>query len=299
MNTHIVQIEDDPRIIDNKQPLLKALESGRVLFLPEQSLTLDQDEQQLLTEELLDGSRKNISFNVKNNKLSAFKPLEGLNNTEDCLRHFMHRFAHYAKDLVDILLPQYKNQFLWGRTSYRPAEVEHRQLSKRKDDSRLHVDAFPGSPVYGYRIMRVFCNINPYGTKRVWNLGEPFPKVLSHFASRLKAYNPLFARILHLIKATKQTRSAYDHYMIHLHDHMKLDDHYQENVKKETFAFPTNSTWIVFTDQVSHAALSGQYLLEQTFYLPVSAMANPDESPLHKLEQVRSFRLKNSSIPTT
>ena len=39
------------------------------------------------------------------------------------------------------------------------------------------------------------------------------------------------------------------------------------------------------TDKVSHAALSGQFLLEQTFYLPVQAMKDPNLSPLHMLER--------------
>jgi hypothetical protein len=65
---------------------------------------------------------------------------------------------------------------------------------------------------------------------------------------------------------------------------MKLDDKYQEQVSKTRFDFPAQSSWIVFTDQVSHAALSGQYLLEQTFYLPVEHMNEPALSPQHVLE---------------
>jgi len=39
-----------------------------------------------------------------------------------------------------------------------------------------------------------------------------------------------------------------------------------------------------FSDRVLHAALSGQYALEQTFYLPVEAMADQRDSPLRILE---------------
>ena len=89
---------------------------------------------------------------------------------------------------------------------------------------------------------------------------------------------------MHLLKATKTLRSAYDHIMIQLHDRMKLNNDYQKNVTKTPVWFPAMSTWIVFTDQVSHAALGGQYLLEQTFYLPVEAMAQPEHSPLHQIK---------------
>jgi hypothetical protein len=75
--------------------------------------------------------------------------------------------------------------------------------------------------------------------------------------------------------------------MLHLHDKMKRDDRYQSKVNKTRIDFPSQSTWIVFTDHVSHAALSGQYLLEQTFYLPVSKMANPEVSPLYEWQKFR------------
>ena len=36
-------------------------------------------------------------------------------------------------------------------------------------------------------------------------------------------------------------------------------------------AFPAGSSWLVFTDQVLHAALGGEFALEQTFHLDVAA----------------------------
>jgi hypothetical protein len=43
---------------------------------------------------------------------------------------------------------------------------------------------------------------------------------------------------------------------------------------------------MVFTDGVEHAVLEGQYLLEQTFYLPVSAMRDESKAPLRVLEKL-------------
>jgi len=79
--------------------------------------------------------------------------------------------------------------------------------------------------------------------------------------------------------------------MLHLHDRMKLDKTYQQTLAKQRVDFPPQSTWLVFTDQVSHAALSGQYLLEQTFYLPVEAMDNPTLSPLRQWEKEKAMVL--------
>jgi len=61
---------------------------------------------------------------------------------------------------------------------------------------------------------------------------------------------------------------------------MKSRDDYQREAVQNEFHFPPGSTWIVFTDQVSHAAMGGQHLFEQTFYLPVRAMADENEIPL-------------------
>jgi hypothetical protein len=89
-----------------------------------------------------------------------------------------------------------------------------------------------------------------------------------------------------MLGITKRRRSDYDHYMLRLHDRMKADLAYQSSAAQKPYEFPAGSSWIVFTDQVSHAAMSGQYALEQTFHLPVDAMQDPSQSPLRILERV-------------
>src|SRR5205823_4742624 len=53
-------------------------------------------------------------------------------------------------------------------------------------------------------------------------------------------------------------RSPYDAFMLHFHDWLKSNREYQENCRKYTFQFPPGSTWLVFTDLVPHAVLSGR-----------------------------------------
>jgi hypothetical protein len=92
-------------------------------------------------------------------------------------------------------------------------------------------------------------------------------------------------KLMQLLGITKGLRTPYDHYMLHMHDNMKGDLAYQHGARQTELRFPPGSTWIVFTDQVSHAAMSGQHMLEQTFYLPVEAMQDPRLSPLRILER--------------
>ncbi|MFC3909915.1 Kdo hydroxylase family protein [Legionella dresdenensis] len=275
--------------LEQQTSALTALESGQVVYFPNYFFVSSKKTMQdLLTDAILDGKHKNVSYDYRTGKSGGFKQ-DNNGQLPALLKTFMHDYALFARKLIDTICPEYGSDLIWGRTSYRPAEIKGRVSSKRKDDTRVHVDSFPATPVNGNRILRIFCNINPDNVARVWELGEPFAQVLERFAPRIPAYSPLRAKCLQIIKATKTLRSAYDHYQLHMHDMMKLDDDYQQSVAKQRIDFPANSTWIVFTDQVSHAALSGQYLLEQTFYLPAAAMVNPDLSPLAHWQKAKSF----------
>lgn len=267
----------------NPQDCVKALESGNILYFPDYYYAFV--DASFMSESILDGKHKNVSYDYKKNSLGGYNKTTA--DLESKLKPMMRGFADFAYQLVETALPNYMAHLQWGRTSFRPAQIKGRNISKRKDDTRLHVDAFPASPVNGLRILRVFCNVNPDNEPRVWNVGEPFEKVLSRFAENIPPYSKLKAKVLHMVKATKTLRSAYDHYMLHLHDTMKLDDAYQNQVPKTQCDFPSQSSWIVFTDHVSHAALSGQFLLEQTFYLPVENMAEPALSPLNQFKKIK------------
>ena len=267
----------------------QALEQGKVLFFPKLKIEFTPEELEFLTTiEVLPGT-KNISY------ASGAKKIQGAVQTsvqtyplqEEKIRQLMQRFAESAKALVLNHFPHYANSLQIGRTSLRPVEIAGRQApSYRKDDTRLHVDAFPASPNQGRRILRVFYNYNFAGKPRTWRVGEPFPEVVARFFAKIKTPFPGSALALKTLKLTKGKRSLYDHYMLQLHNTMKYDLDYQSKLKTaEIIDFPANTAWMVYTDQVSHAALAGQQVLEQTFYLPVAAMVYPAASPLKVLER--------------
>ena len=135
-------------------------------------------------------------------------------------------------------------------------------------------------PNHGERILRVFTNINPNGVPRVWRIGEPFEAVARHFLPRAKPYARWQARLLFALHVTKSLRSEYDHLMLQLHDRMKADLDYQQDARQISMPFPAGSVWVCFSDQTSHAAMSGQYLLEQTLHLPAAQQYEPAASPL-------------------
>jgi hypothetical protein len=265
------------------QEITAALEEGKVVFLPELEFELKPEERFLLSPKYSNGRSKNISFNLHQEKLSGENANE---EGKKHLRRMMRRFALSATSLMHTLFPTYAKELKIARTSYRPVEALGRKSSSyKKDDTRLHVDAFPATPNYGHRIIRVFSNINPEGKGRHWRLGEPFETVAKRFLPQIK--KPLIHPwLLKQLRVTKGLRSAYDHIMLEMHHRMKKDLDYQKNAEQIEISMPAGATWIVKTDVVSHAAMSGQFLLEQTFHLPVYAMLDEQQSPLRILERL-------------
>jgi hypothetical protein len=269
-------------------PALDALESGQLLFLGERPFVLKATEVHLLNPRYLAPKSKNIGYHAHTQRLwGAAGTAEDL----QLLQGLIHRFAEFSQALMQELFPSYTAHLQMGRTSFRPAAVSNRRTSYRKDDRLLHVDAFPATPNQGRRILRVFSNVNPQGEPRIWNIGQPFAAVADYFLPTIKAPWPGKHHLMHGLKLTKSRRSLYDHYMLYLHDKMKADSEYQQQAISQRLELPAGSTWVVATDQVSHAALSGQYLLEQTFYLPVEAMQHPEQSPLRVLEKKLGMRM--------
>lgn len=272
-----------------QEQAINSLEEGNILYFPNLAFELNADERQFLSPQYSDPHAKNISYHAERNKLWGVQNLTDEQFQQ--LKTMLGRFSSHAFSLIHELLPRYAHQIKSGRTSYRPVQISGRKTSYRKDDKRLHVDAFPSAPNQGQRILRVFCNINPHGEDRVWRVGEPFEKVALAFLPRCSKPFPGKAGMLRMLKITKSYRTPYDHYMLQIHDRMKADEEYQKQAQQQEVRFPPGSTWIVQTDDVSHAAMSGQYLLEQTFYLPVKAMKDESRSPLRVLEKLLKQKL--------
>jgi hypothetical protein len=258
-----------------------ALEAGSILFFPRLAFALDEAARGLMSPAVSDGKAKNVSFDPVSGMLRG-TAADGAERER--LQSMMAAFAAAAARLVGDLLPGYAAALATGRTSFRPAEIAGRVYSPLKDDTRLHVDAFPSTPTQGRRILRLFANIDPNGAPRRWQIGEPFADFATRFLPALSQPRPMVAWLLAAIGATRGRRSAYDQLMLGLHNRAKHDLAYQRAATRIDFAFPAGTTWLCYTDQVLHAALAGQFALEQTFYLADAAMAAPERSPLRQLE---------------
>jgi hypothetical protein len=126
----------------------------------------------------------------------------------------------------------------------------------------------------------------------VWQFGE---EAFEPFARRLmpgmRREIPGSGWILEKLGVTKARRTPYDHLMRQMRNITKVDTDYQKNTGRKVIEFPTGSTWMLFTDNVLHGALKGQYAFEQTFWLDVTTMREPERSPLRILERLHKRKL--------
>ena len=283
MESQIIEIEgSDWRPAHTETSWITDLEAGKVLYFPRLGFELAAAERAFLTPDIRDPKSRNISLNAD----GSLKGALGDAATQAALAAMVGRFRSQAKGLVDALLPRYTAALRLAPTSYRPSQVESRSQSWRADDRRLHVDAFPSRPNYGERILRVFTNVNPSDAPRVWRVGESFEAVARRFVPRAKPYVAWQAKALKALHITKSLRSEYDHLMLQLHDGMKSDLDYQRDAPQVSMPFPAGASWVCFSDQTSHAVMSGQYMLEQTFHLPVAQQYDPSASPLGILQRL-------------
>ena len=173
------------------------------MTLPDKHFELSRDEIDLLDLAAPDKRAKNVS-------LSANGVL-GRTSATDIgaagLTSVMKRYAGWSRALIDGLATRYIPTLEPGRTSYRPRPIDNAPLSPRKDDRRLHIDAFASQPTGGKRILRVFSNINPSGEARVWRVGEPFEAYARRWLGEVRRPWPGEASALLRLGVTKARRT--------------------------------------------------------------------------------------------
>ena len=265
------------------------LEDGQVLSFPQLPFVLSESERRFLDERWADGQAKNISLRWPGGERRG---AAGEASDLAALKAMITRYAELSEAFALRLFPHYRGTLRRGNTSFRPARLAGRETSWRKDDTRLHIDAFPSNPMHGTRLLRVFCNVNPNGQPREWRVGEPFPAHARRYLASITRPLPGSAWLMHAIGVTKRRRTEYDHVMLQLHDQAKADLEFQRNAPQARVDFAPGTTWVVYSDQVLHAAMGGQHMLEQTFYLDVEHLQRPETSPLRTLERLLNRPLR-------
>ncbi|MGA9208876.1 MAG: Kdo hydroxylase family protein [Terriglobales bacterium] len=276
----------------------RQLEEGRILLFSAPPFALPQEDRDFLLGRRQTGSRlhKNISYKPSKDQLSGFSS-EDREQRERAHRILQNYSAEVTRFLAAFLLP-YRQQWKLDYASFRPLEEKGRELPLHKRNDLLHVDAFPSRPTRGARILRVFTNLNP-AASRVWRTGEPFHVMASQWTPQAglarrvaRSHSPLYAAgrglraALHALRLPVADRSSYDEFMLHFHDWLKENTEYQQQSPQAAEEFSPNATWLVYTDGVPHAVLSGQFALEQTYIIPRQALVAPEAAPIEVLQKL-------------
>jgi hypothetical protein len=267
-----------------------ALERGNILYFPCTPFVFAEEERELLRRTGLSSSshHKNIAYRPAEDKVTGFDPA-AVPDPEQ-LRTAMRLYSERALAFMWKLLPRYMETGRIDFASFRPQEEEGRDLATKKRNDLLHVDAFPTRPTRGDMILRFFTNIHP-SKPRVWMTSDPMGALAPRYAKdaglsdvALHPNGGMKHRILGAFGGVEGKRSAYDRFMLGFHDYLKFNGEYQQNCAKYRFEFPPDSTWMVFTDVVPHAVLSGRYALEQTVIVSRESLAARENAPIEILQ---------------
>jgi hypothetical protein len=281
----------------------RSLEAGDILYFPTSPpLVSDEERAFLVTQRQIDASFfKNISYRPTEDRLRGVdqKDLGQLKRVHEIMRAFSSRSIAFMASFLKRYAPAWKIDY----ASFRPIEEQGRKVSLHSRNDLLHFDSFPSRPSHGDRLLRIFVNIHPERA-RIWITSDHFEALAGQFADKIG-----LTRAPGLLDAWKRTavtlgarlglpvidRPPYDAFMLKFHHTMKEDAAFQGTCRKDRWEFAAGSAWIVFTDGASHACLSGQYALEQTFIIRRSSLACPDLAPISILERIAGYPLAKKS----
>ncbi len=278
------------------------LEAGDILYFPQTPIALPpEDLAFLLGQQQTDSSlHKNIAYKPNIDKLSGLDTKTANVAAVARLQGVMRIYSQAVVRFLTGFLSPYRANWKLDYASFRPQEEQGRDLSLRRRNDLLHTDAFSTRPTYGARILRFFNNIHPSRT-RDWVVGDPFGAMVRQFAPAQIAPRPDTAaaravkslgRAVGLgVVVPSLKRPPYDDFMMRFHNFLKENPRFQAESPKYPWQFPPGSSWMVYTDTVPHAVLSGQYALEQTFLVSPEALVAPETSPLKVLEGIARTRL--------
>lgn len=282
------------------------LEEGDILYFAESPFDLADDTRTFLLSQRQSGAgyHKNIAYRPSQDRLTGLAK-RGRGENER-LHEIMRTYSQRLTQFLSELLPRYAEKWRLDFASFRPQEERGRRLRLRARNDLLHIDAFPTRPTNGDRILRIFTNLNPTAP-RIWLTSETFESLARRFIGsarlRLPTRHPaspgrrlgrLLGQFARSIGLRTVDRPPYDEFMLRFHHYLKENREFQESCPKQRWEFPPHSTWLLFTDMVSHAVLAGQFALEHTFIVPRNALLLPHKAPVSILESLCGSSLTNA-----
>ncbi len=280
------------------------LERGKVVLFSECPIGLPSPEElSFMREEMPKVLKlKNISYHPEVDRIVGIKgQREVVERTQAILKaHSQRAQAFLAK-----AIPALSRQWLVGTSSFRPMQEKGRNLSAHASNELVHVDAGAYGATHGDRIIRFFVNVNPV-EDRVWITKGAFPDLYRRFGEQAgvgrrngnTAYlqegvldrlrTAAVGAISAVVPPAKLLDSSpYDRAMRRFHNFMKDSPEFQESPEgHRSFEFAPGSAWMVFTDMVTHACVSGQHAFIDTFIVPLENCRHRSLTPYAVLQEL-------------
>src|SRR5262249_13175323 len=148
-------------------------------------------------------------------------------------------FSFAATRWLAETFPGYAACWRLDRANYRPEEEATRRLRQTARNDLLHIDAFPSRPTQGYRILRLYVNLNPT-EPRVWATSDTFDRLLERYGEKVGLPGTIAAgwarrlgqSLLGLFEPGRRVRTPYDEFMLRFHDFLKKNDRFQDHAPK-------------------------------------------------------------------
>ncbi|TNF88157.1 MAG: Kdo hydroxylase family protein [Gammaproteobacteria bacterium] len=282
-----------------------SLERGSIVYFPQSPVALPAaDDLSFLRQELPQLLKlKNISYHPEADSV------RGLDSEDGELMNRVTRILKSVSDDIAAFLskaaPRLTDNWTVGTCSFRPIQEQGRDLNAHASNELVHIDAGAYGATNGDRILRFFINVNP-DEDRVWVTKGNFPDLLQAYGERAGlgydsagrdylSKGPLDHAWTGFVKTLSQLglptarvldSSPYDREMRKFHNYMKDTPEFQQAEQgHEEFRFPPFSAWMVFTDTVSHACLSGQFAFVHTSLVRLENCRLPELAPINVLRQ--------------
>ena len=284
--------------------LSAALEQGSIVYFPQSPVAIPAVEDLIFIRQELPRllKLKNISYHPESGKIRGLdsEDREVVNRVTQILLSVSDDIASYLQQMM----PRLTRDWTVGTCSFRPIEEQGRNLSAHASNELIHVDAGAYGATNGDRILRFFINVNP-DSDRVWASKGAFPELCRRYAGQagLKCagnlppslvkgpLDHLFSGLVNLLawgvpELKVLDSSPYDREMRKFHNFMKDTPAFQQDsAGHQEFRFPPFSAWMVFTDMVSHASLSGQFAFVHTSIVKLENCSLPQMAPINLMRQ--------------
>lgn len=280
-----------------------ALESGEIIRFPRSPIPLSSASDLVLLRDELPKqlNTKNVSYHPESDHVHGV-PEKG--ELYDVAYRFLKAHSAGVEAFLQKTIPHLTHNWTVGTSSFRPIQEKGRNLKPHASNELIHVDAGAYGATNGDRILRFFVNVNTT-EDRVWATKGSFQQVYAKYGAAAGIAGPhnldkgalgqLRTRVLRGLvsigvrEAMVADSSPYDRLMRRFHNYMKDTPAFQApDADYHQVRFAPGSAWMVLTDTITHASVSGQHALITTFIVRQEQCRLKDIAPINILRTGRA-----------